>query len=87
MKNLYMVAALLLLSTRLCAQGHLSGDIMANVNFYDRDTAINASDNPLYDNYLNGGEAWLTLRYNYKGFTAFLRADAFYNSILLCPSL
>jgi len=67
-------------------QGQLSGDLMMNVNFYDRDTAINAANNPLYDNYLSGGESWLTLRYSWKGFTAFLRADAYHNSNLYNPT-
>lgn len=66
--------------------GTLSGDLMMNVNFFDRDTAINAANNPLYDNTLSGGEAWLTLRYNYKGFTAFVRADAYHNSNLYNPT-
>ncbi|EDO25384.1 predicted protein, partial [Nematostella vectensis] len=51
-----------------------------NVNFFQRDSAINAANNPLYDNFLSGGESWLGLRYSYKGFTATLRADAFHNS-------
>lgn len=62
------------------AQGQLSGDLMMNVNFFQRDTNINAANNPLYDNYLSGGEAWLRLRYYNKGFTATIRADAFHNS-------
>ncbi len=68
-------------STEVFAQGgHLSGDLMMNVNFFNRDTAIHASDNPLYDNVLSGGESWLALRYYYKGFTANVRVDAFHNS-------
>lgn len=67
------------------AQGTLSGDLMTNVNFYNRDSAINAFGNPLYDNLLSGGESWLALRYNINGFTAFLRADAFQNSNLYNP--
>jgi hypothetical protein len=67
------------------AQGTLSGDFMMNANFYVRDSAIKASGNQLYDNYKSGGEAWLGLRYNYKGFTATLRMDAFQNSNLYSP--
>lgn len=66
------------------AQGTLSGEFMANANFYVRDTAIKA-DNQLYNNYKSGGEAWLGLRYNYKGFTATLRMDAMQNSNLYSP--
>jgi hypothetical protein len=80
--------SLLLSISAFCsyAQGNLSGDLMMNVNFFDRDTSINAANNPLYDNVLSGGEAWLSLRYNYKGFTAFVRADAFHNSNLYNPT-
>ncbi len=67
------------------AQGNLSGDLMMNVNFFQRDSSINAANNPLYDNLLSGGEAWLSLRYSYKGFNAFLRMDALHNSNLYQP--
>lgn len=73
-------------SIKAAAQGRLSGDIMANVNFFERDPEINAANNPLYDNYLSGGEGWLSLRYYYKGFTATLRADAFHNSNAYNPT-
>ena len=86
MRKITFLLLLSLASFRSHAQGNLSGDLMMNVNFFDRDTAINASNNPLYDNTLSGGEAWLTLRYNYKGFTAFVRADAFHNSNLYNPT-
>lgn len=65
--------------------GYLSGSLMMNANFYNRDTAINAANNPLYDNYLSGGEGWLNLRYYKDGFTATLRVDAFHNSNLYNP--
>ncbi len=68
------------------AQGTITGDLMTNVNFFSRDSAIKANGNPLYDHLLSGGETWLSLRYNNnKGFTATLRGDAFQNSILLTP--
>lgn len=65
--------------------GYLSGDLMTNVNFFNRDAEINAANNPLYDNYLSGGESWLNLRYYNNGFTATLRGDAFHNSNLYNP--
>lgn len=68
------------------AQGHLSGDIMLNGNFFQRDEALKTPENQLYNNLLSGGEGWLSFRYNYKGFTAFLRMDAFHNSNLYQPS-
>jgi len=68
------------------AQGTLSGDLQMNLNSFIRDESIHASDNPLYDKYMSGGESWLSLRYNYKGFTAFARLDAFHNSNLKTPT-
>src|SRR5215217_6582733 len=68
------------------AQGTLSGDLQMNVNFFQRDSSIGATVPALYDNYLSGGEGWLSLRYNYKGFTAFARLDAFQNSNLQDPN-
>ncbi len=68
------------------AQGTFSGDLMMNLNFFQRDTNIKASGNPLYDNYLSGSEGWLDMRYNIKGFTFFMRADAFNNSNLKQPT-
>ncbi len=87
MKYFLKIFTVLLLSqSAVMAQGTLSGDLMLNANFFMRDSAINAANNPLYDNYLSGGESWLGLRYNYKGFTATLRADAFHNSNLFNPT-
>jgi hypothetical protein len=86
MKNAVIFFVFCVLTIQTQAQGTLSGDLMMNVNFFQRDTSIKASDNPLYDNYLSGGEAWLSLRYNYKGFTAFVRADVFNNSNLYQPT-
>jgi hypothetical protein len=87
MKKIGLLLALGCLSVgSIFAQGTLSGDLMMNANFFQRDSAINAANNPLYDNYLSGGEAWLGLRYNYKGFTANVRVDAFHNSNLYNPT-
>lgn len=69
------------------AQGRISGDLMLNVNFFQRDSNIKAVNNPLYDNFLSGGEGWLSLRYaDSKGFSANVRFDAFNNSNLLNPT-
>ncbi len=67
------------------AQGTLSGDLQMNANFFQRDSSIGATTPSLYDHYMSSGEGWLTLRYNYKGFTAFARVDAFQNSNLKDP--
>lgn len=66
--------------------GNLSGDLMLNANFFQRDTSIKASDNQLYDNLLSGGEAWMALRYSNFGFNGFLRVDVFNNSNLRNPT-
>jgi len=92
-KILLPFSVILLMSSLTCSvrsdaqgMGNLSGDLMLNTNFFQRDTSIKASDNPLYDNLLSGGEAWLGLRYtNNKGFSAFLRLDVFNNSNLKDP--
>ncbi len=67
-------------------QGNLSGDLMMNVNFFQRDTNIKAAGNQLYDNFLSGGEGWLGLRYAGFGFTGIVRFDAFHNSNLQNPT-
>jgi len=86
MKRSALTLLLALSSAYIFAQGTFSGDLMMNLNFFQRDTAIRAANNPLYDNYLSGSEGWLDLRYNYKGFTVFARVDAFNNSNLKNPT-
>lgn len=80
--------ALTSIGTQIYAQGlnNLSGDLMLEQNFFQRDTAINASDNELYDQLLGGGQAWMGLRYSSHGFTATLRVDNFMNSNLQEPT-
>jgi Family of unknown function (DUF6029) len=69
------------------ASAQISGELQTSANFYQRDSAVKAYGNPLYDNYLSGAENWLALRYNgEKGFTANVRIDAFQNSNLLNPT-
>lgn len=86
MKKAAIFLMFLSLGNRAFAQGTLSGDLQTNMNFFQKDTAIGASNNPLYDNYLSGGEAWLSLRYNTGGWTFTMRADAFTNSNLYNPA-
>lgn len=80
-KSLTILAGVAFSASAL-AQGHLSGDFMSNVNFYENDKKIIEPNNTLYENYKSGGEGWLSLRYNQNGFTGFLRVDAFQNSNL-----
>lgn len=70
----------------LLAQGTLSGDLQTNLNFFQKDARIGAANNPLYDNYLTGGEAWLNTRYSVNDWTFTLRLDAFQNSNLANPT-
>ncbi len=86
MKKVSFLYILFLLSITAYGQGTLSGDLMMNLNFFQSDPSIKASGNPLYDQYLSGSEGWLGLRYNNKGFTVFVRADAFNNSNLKVPA-
>ncbi len=86
MKKILIIVFILGGVLQIQAQGNLSGDLMANVNFFQRDTAIKAAGNPLYDNYLSGGESWLSLRYTQNNFTASVRFDAFHNSNLKAPT-
>lgn len=86
MKKTAILFLTLCITAKAFSQGTLSGDLMMNLNFYQRDTNIKASGNPLYDNYLSGGESWLNLRYATNGFTFFVRGDGFYNSNLKNPT-
>lgn len=85
MKKTIFLIFVLCASVRIFAQGTFSGDFQSNINFFQKDTAIGAAGNPLYDNALSGGEAWLSLRYSNNGFTAFVRGDIFNNSNLKNP--
>jgi hypothetical protein len=85
MKKQSLFVLLFLAGSNLFAQGTFSGDLMMNLNFFQKDTNIKASGNPLYDNALSGSDGWLTMRYAVNGFTFFARADAFNNSNLKNP--
>ncbi|HOZ51763.1 MAG TPA: DUF6029 family protein [Chitinophagaceae bacterium] len=86
MKRILYVIPFIFSTIANAQQGNLSGDLMMNVNFFQRDTNIKASDNQLYDNFLSGGEGWLGLRYSGYGFTGVVRFDAFNNSNLQNPT-
>ena len=67
--------------------GNFSGSLELNGNFFIRDsttsdTTSSLSIPPQTQNEFFGGEAWLNMNYNYKGFDFGLRFDAFYNSNL-----
>ena len=86
MKKLLLISVLLSSINTFAQQGNLSGDLMMSMNFFQRDTNIKASGNPLYDNLLSGGEGWLGLRYSGNGFTGTVRFDGFNNSNLQKPT-
>jgi hypothetical protein len=86
MKHYCIIFYLLFSSPLFAQQGNISGDLMMNVNFFQRDTNIGAAGNPLYDNLLSGGEAWLGLRYATHGFVGVVRFDAFNHSNLQNPA-
>ncbi len=86
MKKVLLAFALLVSFNTYAQQGNISGDLMMNVNFFQRDTSIKAAGNPLYDNLLSGGEGWLGLRYSGFGFTGTVRFDGFNNSNLQKPT-
>lgn len=65
--------------------GRLSGSFQANVNFFQRDSAIGAANTPGYDRQLLGNEAWLNLDYSQRGFDVGLRFDLFNNTNLFNP--
>ncbi|PCH67112.1 MAG: hypothetical protein COC01_06555 [Bacteroidetes bacterium] len=84
LKRSVLIALAFLSSSSLFAQ--VSGDLMMNYNFYDRDPKIGAFNNKLYDNYLSGGEGWFTVNYSKDNFDARLRYDLFNNSNLFNPN-
>ncbi len=86
MSKAILLFLLIFIPAGLFAQGTLSGDFQTNINFFMKDPKIGASNNPLYDNALSGGEGWLSLRYNIKGWTFNTRVDVFNNSNLKAPA-
>jgi hypothetical protein len=71
--------------------GNFSGSLELNGNFFIRDsttsdTTSSLSIPPQTQNDFFGGEVWLNMNYNYKGFDFGLRFDAFYNSNLPNPT-
>jgi len=86
MKKTALLFLLVFISSRSFAQGTFSGDLMMNLNFFQSDPKIGASNNPLYNDLLNGNDGWLDMRYSVSGFNFFVRADAFDNSNLKNPA-
>jgi hypothetical protein len=77
----------LALVTFIKTNAQISGELQSNTNFFQRDSAVKAYGNPLYDNLKSGGENWLALRYSGKNnFNANIRIDIFNNSNILNPT-
>ena len=89
MKNLLFCAGFLLFSGSIWAQGALSGDVMMNAEFYQRDSLIGASGTPHYDNLLSGTNTWVNTNYRNDawGLEAGVRVDLFLNSNLHNPGI
>jgi len=78
-----LITIFLGLTVALQAQenGRFAGDVNLNLNFYERDTIINASGNNLYDNLKSGGESWMSLNYSRGTLDVGLRFDLYLNSL------
>ena len=91
MKNLILLLACLLVASSSYSQdteperGVFSGSIETNFNYFQKDSLIGAINIPQYDRLLTGGEMWLNLNYNIKGYDMGVRFDMFQNSNLLNP--
>ena len=89
MKKSLCAVCLVLCCRLIHAQSQFSGDLQLDANFYQRDTLIGASGNPLYDNLLSGVNGWLTVNYQNEaaGIEAGVRLDVFNNSELRNPGV
>lgn len=79
------LSGFLIVSAQEGGNGRLSGSFQANVNFFQRDSAIGAANTPGYDRQLLGNESWLNLDYSNWGFDIGLRFDLFNNTNLFDP--
>lgn len=87
-EGLFLLFFLMLIFQSIFAQdqARISGNLELNANFFLRDTLIGATETPQYDHQLFGGESWLQLTYNYKGFEVGGRFDFYNNSNLINPT-
>ncbi len=66
-------------------KGQFSGQVQMSANAFLEDAEIGATGTPQYDDEIFGGELWLELSYQIKGFDFGIRGDVFINSNLLNP--
>ncbi len=84
----FLLPALISLSTiSAFAQGYFSGDLMYNLDYYHRDTTIDAANTPHYDDLKTSMDGWLSLNYTNDQFRldAGMRLDLHHNSNLHEP--
>jgi len=88
-KQTILIALLTTMSFSLFGQGQFSGDLQLTTEFFMRDSAIGAAGTPHYDNYLTGGESWMTLNYYNPKYQldAGVRFDFFMNSNKVNPGI
>jgi hypothetical protein len=84
MKRFFILLLIMGITSRLLAQGQLSGDLMINANFYDKDTSIGATSTQ-YLHEMSSAESWMFINYQISGFSFSVRYDLFNNSALLNP--
>ena len=80
------IVALAMISILSHAQSSLTGSLQMNTNVFLKDESIGAANTPQYESEIIGGELWLDLLYNHKGYEVGLRFDVFENSNLLNPN-
>jgi len=79
-----LLLALLLSASQVSAQGHLSGNLQLNANFYDKDPNI-GTNTTHYREELSSTSGWFYLNYRIKGFNVIARFDGFHNSPVFDP--
>jgi len=89
MKKFALLAMVMFSYTIVYCQGAISGDVMMQAEFYQRDSSIGASGTPHYDNLLSGTNTWVNTNYRNDawGLEAGVRLDLFLNSNLHNPGI
>ena len=66
--------------------GVITGSLQSNINFFMKDSAINAYGTPQYEKQLYSADNWLNVNFRKGTFSAGVRLDVFNNSYLLNPN-
>ena len=67
-------------------KAQFSGDLQLNTKYFDADSLRGAIGTPFYDYLFYSADAWLNLKYQYKGFDVGVRFDVFHNSFIFNPT-